>query len=60
MVQQCYLEVLRHMWYVELVIIVVACDALPEAYFQLLPIFCLIRNTEIEIAHNISYLLNFF
>lgn len=38
-------EILKHMWYVELVIIVVltvACDALPETYFQLLSTFCLI------------------
>lgn len=59
MVQQCYLEVLKHMWYVELVIIVtVACDALPEII--LLSIFCLILNAEIEVVHSISYLLIFF
>lgn len=45
MVQQYYLEILKHMWYVEFIIIValtVACDALPETYFQLLSTFFLI------------------
>lgn len=60
MAQQYHLEILKHMWYVELGIIVVltvAHDALPETYFQLPSMFCLIQNTEIEIVHNIPYLL---
>lgn len=36
MVEQCYLELVINTWYVELVtrvVVMVACDALPEIYF---------------------------
>lgn len=60
MVQQYYLEILKHMCYVGLFIIVVftvAYGALPENYFQLLSMFCFIENAGIEIVHNIPYLI---
>lgn len=53
----------KHMWYVKLVttvVVMVACDALAETYFQLLYIFCINWNTKVGIVHSIPYLLIFY
>lgn len=45
MVEQCYLKLVVNMWYVRSVarvVVMVACDAVPEIYFQLL-IFILLN-----------------